>query len=457
VDRSRRAVGRPSIGQRVRNARVVAGLPASISSHGGADVVRLDIGPFPVAQVREVELARRVLDEREAGIAERGRFYDDIARVIGRSSLVTCGGPQHRRLRRALAPAFRPDQVASYASTMVAAAERLGGSWHDGQAVDLGAAFTGLTLEIAARALFGFERADQVNDFVTVLGEGTRVFYRLLLPRRLSDALWRNRWSPANRRLFAAQSRIDALVRHIIDERRDDPDRDRVHPGTRRAPNLLDVLLATTDEQGAGLSPEEIRDQVVTFLFAGHETTAQALTWLFVQLALEPDVVARLEEELARVIGGRRPGVEDLPELVYLKAVVRETLRLYPPAWFLSRSALGELDLGGCPVPRETLVVVSPYALHRDERYWPDPLRFDPDRFLTPVPTLPSAYLPFGHGRRNCIGSNFALNELVLVLATIARQWRVEVIEAGRVRPRASVTLRPRRTVRAVVHRRAAS
>jgi len=447
----------PGIWSKVANLRALADLPSTFArlQGTGAGTVRADVGPYPVAFVSRPESVRALLDGDVPGIAERGRFFEEISRVLGPSSLVTCAGEEHRRLRRLLAPAFRPEQVAAYAETMVAATLDAQRRWSDGAEIVLGKEMAHLTLDVAARALLGLDAAEELDAFTTVLEAGTSVFYRLFVPRRLSNWLWSTRLSSANRRLVAAQARVDAFVAALLDER-------AAGPGASaegRPANLLDVLLAPGGDGQVPLGPDEIRDQVVTFLFAGHETTAQALTWAFVQLCLHPAVEEELVRELDEVLGPRLPTRQDLVGLRYTRAVVRETLRLFPPAWFSSREAVAPTELDGCPVGRGTLVVASALALQRDPCYWHEPERFDPARWLGErAPAgADAAYLPFGHGRRNCIGSHFATTELVLVLAATLRCWTVRVHEPERVLPRATVTLRPRRPVRATVVRRPAS
>jgi len=428
--------------------RLLTGLPAAVDrlqARGGATPVEL--GTCPVVYVAEPELARAVLDARADGIAERGRFYRDVARVIGHASLVTAEGDLHHRLRRAVAPAFRPEAIAAYGNTTVERLLALSASWAEGAEVAVGPEMARLALDIAARSLFGTDLGEELDDFSTVLASGTRIFYREALPPRMAEVLWSARWSPANRRLAASRERIEALVDRLVAARR--------RSGPRRGPpaNLLDALLASRDVGGRPLTHDEIRDQVVTFLFAGHETTAQALTWSLVLLARHPEAEDRLVAELRATIGCRPPEPADLPELVFTRAVVRETLRLYPPAWFLAREASVPTRLAGCPVPVGAMVMVSPLGLQRDPAHWDRPGVFDPGRWLG-TEEIAAAYLPFGHGRRNCVGSAFALAELPLVLAALLGEWRVEVRRPELVAARPSVTLRPAGRVVATVHRR---
>ncbi|MHB1498570.1 MAG: cytochrome P450 [Acidimicrobiales bacterium] len=446
--------------RRIANLWALVDLPGALGRlQAGGRSARMDIGPYPVAYTGRPATVRALLDGRLEGMAERGRFYEDISRVIGRSSLVTCEGEKHRRLRRAVAPAFRREQVAAYGDLMVERASAMAAKWADGDRVALDKEMAALTLDIAARSLFGVDIAGELSEFSTILETGARIFYRLVLPRGLSDALWRNPYSPANQRLAAAQKRVDSFVSQLIAERRAQPHQ----PDGGPAPNLLDFLLAARDEDGAPLSDEEVRDQVVTFLFAGHETTAQALTWAFVLLSTHPEAERRLAEESRSLLGrserdGRAESLagKDLADLPWARAVTSETLRLYPPAWFLSREAATDTEVDGCPVAAGTLFLTSPLAVQRDPMYWERPLEFDPSRWLTQeVGAGPTeAYFPFGHGRRNCIGSSFALTEVPLVLATVLGQWMIDVAGAGTLKMRPTVTLRPRGHVYARVTRR---
>ena len=399
-------------------------------SASGEAVRRVDVGPYPVVLVNDPDAAAAVLEGRADGVCERGRFYDEISRVIGRTSLVTASGAQHRRVRRLVEPAFRPAALRGYAEAMVDVAEETARAWRPGQRLRLDAAMQELTLAVAARTFLGEQLPGSLDDVATVMRAGTKLFYRLLLPARVSDALWRIRWLPANRRLAAAQQRVDATLADVVARRRQD--------GGCGA--LIDVLLAQD------LTEEELRDQLVTFVFAGHETTAQALTWAFALLAVHPDVRARLREELAERLGDRAATADDVARLPYTRAVFREALRLYPPAWFLSREATRDTVLAGCPVPRRALILVSPLALHRDRRIWRDPRVFRPERWLDGEPDgrERAAYLPFGRGTRSCIGSSFATTEGVLVLSVLAR-WDMRLL--SRVRPRGTTTLRPARAM----------
>lgn len=244
--------------------------------------------------------------------------------------------------------------------------------------------------------------------------------------------------TPRNRRINAAIHTLDAIVQGLIQERR--------QRAIERGDVLSLLLLARDEETGQGMSDQQVRDEVMTLLFAGHETTSNLLAWTWFLLATHPEVEQRLQAELDAVLGGRLPTVEDLAHLPYGHRVLEETLRLYPPAWSLARKALVDDKVGGYVLPASTIILMSPYVTHRHPAFWEEPERFDPDRF-TPerVAVRPRyAYFPFGGGPRQCIGNTFALMEAHLILATVAQRYRLRLVPDHPVEPQALLTLRPR-------------
>jgi cytochrome P450 len=254
---------------------------------------------------------------------------------------------------------------------------------------------------------------------------------------------------PALRRTRTARARLDRIIYGMIAERRRSPlDRG----------DLLSMLLLAQDEEagGEGMTDEQVRDEAMTIFLAGHETTANALAWTWHLLGRAPDVERRLHEEIDRVLGGRLPTIDDVLLLPFAERIVTESMRLYPPAWILGRRAIEECTLGGYTVPPRALVLMSPYVIQRDARWYADPDRFDPDRwspeFKASLP--PFAYFPFGGGSRRCIGESFAWVELVLVLGTIAQTWRLVPVPGHAVVPQPVVTLRTRHGVKVTTERR---
>jgi cytochrome P450 len=305
-------------------------------------------------------------------------------------------------------------------------------SWTDGEIVDLHDEMTALTLRIVARTLFDTDVTSRIEE-VARIGTWIQDFYylrfaslRFLIPTWLP--------TPGNRRLASATRRLDEVVYGMIRERR---------PGEDRG-DLLSMLLLARDEHGAGMSERQIRDEVMTLLLAGHETTALALSWAFLLLDRNRKARDRLEAELTAVLGDRPASPADVLALPYSQAVVNETLRLYPPAYVTGREAVRDTTIGGIPIPKRHIVLISMYTTHRDPRFFPEPDAFRPERWLDGLDKrLPrGAFIPFGMGSRKCIGASFAMMEATLLLATIARRWRFE-LAPGEIRTQPSITLRP--------------
>jgi cytochrome P450 len=409
--------------------------------HG--DVVFLRFGPFRYVLLNDADALYHVLVDNARSYT-KSRTYKAFEPVLG-SGLLTSEGDLWRRQRRLVQPAFHRDRLAGFAEAMVACTERLVAEWAPGARVDVNAALYGLTLRIVARALFSVDLAVDA-EFGRALREAIQFIdatARSLLP----TPPWVP--TPRNRRFLAARAVLDRVVETIMAEH-------RRRPPAR--PDVLSLLLAARDEEtGAPMAAERVRDEVMTLLLAGHETTANALTWAFVLLARHPEVEGRLLDELRAVLGGRAPGLADVPLLGYTTAVLQETMRQYPPAWKIEREACVDDVVAGYRVPAGTIVGVTTHTLHRNPRYWPDPERFDPERFLGErTGDRPRcAYLPFGAGPRLCIGAGFAQMEMTLVLAIIAQRYRL-VIGPEPVPMEPAVTLHPRGAVIAELRPRAA-
>jgi len=375
----------------------------------------------------------------------KGRGLQRSKRLLG-EGLLTSEDPMHLRQRRLMQPAFHRERIAGYGETMVAHADRMRQEWRDGAPLDISQEMMRLTLSIAGKTLFGVDVEQQAADVGSALTAVMESFWTTMLP--FADVLERLP-VPQLRRAKAARARLDAIIYGMIAERR---------AGTRdgstgRRGDLLAMLLEARDEEGpstgGGMTDQQVRDEAMTIFLAGHETTANALTWTWYLVSQAPAVEARLFEEVDRVLGGRLPAVPDIGALSYVEKVVTESMRLYPPAWIIGRRALHDYPIGGYVAPARSIMVMSPYVLQRDARYFPEPERFDPDRwtpeFRTALP--PFAYFPFGGGPRRCIGDSFAWMELVLVVATIAQQWQLRLVPGHRVEPQPLVTLRTKHGV----------
>lgn len=408
-------------------------------------LVRIRMGPRPVIVVCDPELTDRML--REDQVYDKGGPLFEKARESMGNGLVTCPHADHRRQRRLCQPAFHPARLDGYAQVMAEQLGRLAAGWRTGEPVEVMAALYGLTGRIAVQTMFGADLApdvqDQSLDDLRTIVAGT--YRRMLAPG------WVNRLpTPSNRRYDRARTRLRASIGRIAADRRKRRDADQ-------GSDLLGALLSARDvapdadatRSPAGLTESEVVDQVLTFFMAGTETTASALAWSLHLIAGHTEVEARLHRELDGVLGGRVPVVEDVPELRYTAKVITETLRLYPPGWFFTRSTAVDCELGGEQLPAGTTVAYSPYLIHRLPALYPDPARFDPDRWYGPGgglarPAARGAFIPFAAGRRKCIGEDFAFAEAVLALATLARRWVLRPAPGAHVRPRVGATMAPR-------------
>jgi cytochrome P450 len=407
-------------------------------THG--DFVPIRFGPFRAHVAYGPAEIDEVLTDRAADF--RKSFGTRMLIPLLGNGLLTAEGDEWLRHRRLTSGAFHREQVAGYGRAMARYAEDAVESWRDGESVDLHEAMTALTLRIVARTLFDTDVTPRIQE-VARLGTEIQDFYygrfaslRFLIPTWLP--------TPGNRRLAQAIRRLDEVVYAIIRERR---------PGEDRG-DLLSMLLLARDERGTGLFERQVRDEVMTLLLAGHETTALALTWAFTLLDRHPEARAHLQAELDHVLGDRPATPEDVPALPYTQAVINETLRLYPPAYVTGREAVRDTTIGGVPIPRRHIILISMYATHRDPRFFPEPDLFRPERWLDGLEKrLPrGAFIPFGMGSRKCVGSAFAMMEATLLLATIARRWRFELVPAE-VPTHPSITLRPATAVPALMER----
>jgi cytochrome P450 len=381
--------------------------------------------------------------------------YRPLRALVG-NGLLTSEGEQWRRHRRLVQPVFSRREVTRFGPAMTTVARRLAARWGrlaDGSVINAAAEMSALALEIAGRALFG---ADLTGD-ATVLGRAMTVGQRAAMMTTLLPIGWGPRSTrivkTVTSRLGGVPGGVDGLAGRLIAARR--ARTGPVHP----APDLLDVLLGARDEQGAPLTDAEIGDQVATFLMAGHETSANTLAWTLALLSAYPAARRRVEAELDEMLGGRDPVAGDVARLPWTRAVISEALRLYPPAWTIERDALAADNVAGVEVPAGSLVAISPYLVHRHPAFWADPAGFDPARFLPggdgdPATRHRYAFIPFGGGRRACVGASFAELETTLVLATIAQRFRLDLTPRGMPAPVAQVTLRPGRNLPMTLRRR---
>jgi cytochrome P450 len=370
--------------------------------------------------------------------AVKSRGLRRMRRLLG-EGLLTSDEPLHLRQRRLVQPAFHRDRVAGYAATMIALARAAADRLEDGATVAVDAQMNRLALRIAAATLFSADVDDDADAIGTAVTAAMDAFPASLGP--LAELLDHVPFHPATRRFGAARARLDAVVYRLIETRR--------REGTDRG-DLLSMLLSARDETGAPMPAQLVRDEALTLLLAGHETTANALTWTWDALARNPAAEARLHAELDAVLGDRDPVPADVTRLPFARDVVAESMRLRPPAWILGRRVIRPLRLGGWDVPAGSVLLAAQIVTHRNPRYWKEPDAFRPERWSNgETAALPrGAYFPFGGGTRICIGESFAWTEAVLVLATLARRVRFAALDPSPVPLDPLVTLRPGRPVR---------
>jgi cytochrome P450 len=354
--------------------------------------------------------------------------------------LLTSEGDLHRRQRRLVQPVLHPNRVATYADVMVRFAAETSAGWRDGQEFDLHEQMMKLTLRIVAKTLFDADVAAEVDAIGHAMDVSVGMFARAMSP-----------WGPvlnflplpSNFRFRREWGRLMALIDRFVQERRNND---------TGGDDLLSRLLRATDAEtdGGAMTDRQLRDEAITLFTAGHETTANALTFTFYLLSQHPEVSQTLCEELKRVLNGCPPTVADVENLSYTRMVLSEAMRLYPPAWALGRESVAPCTIGGYSVPAGSVVLLSEWVTHRDPRWWPEPLRFDPLRFIPEnrADRPRWAYFPFGGGSRQCIGESFAWMEAILVLATLAQRWRMEYLGDGPPRLRPLITLRPAHAIR---------
>ncbi|MDE3104056.1 MAG: cytochrome P450 [Acidobacteriota bacterium] len=411
----------------------------------------------PIVFVNEPRMIQQILIQ-DAHRYVKERTVRRMKILLG-EGLITSDEPIHMRQRRIAAPAFHRQRIAAYGDQIVAIAAAQREHLRDGEVIDIAAATMQLSLEIVARTLFATEVTDdirRINDEVNTIME----LYNFIVafPR---IELFLNWPIPGLVRFRRAKARLDAVVNRLIHQRREE-----VAQGLPDRGDLLSMLLRSVDDEAdadgrhTGMSDEQLRDEVLTIFLAGYETVANGLAWTWYLLSQNPEVEARLHEEVDRVLGtgdtARLPTLADYASLRYTEQVFAEAMRLYPPAWAMGRMAIEDTTLGEYDVPRGAHVFFSQYILSRDPEYFPDPLRFDPERFTPEAKAARPrfAYFPFGGGSRQCIGEAFAWMEGVFSIATMAQQWRMVYTGTEPPVPQAKITLRPRDPLRMRLVRR---
>jgi cytochrome P450 len=399
------------------------------------DIAMFRVGPFTAYQFTHPDHIYEVLLS-QADQLQKARIYKrGLSEYLGNGLLIS-DGSFWKRQRKLAQPAFHMKRINTYADVMVQYTQELLKTWRPGQVLNLSDEMMHVTLRIVAKTLFDTDitgSSDKVAEALEVMLHSVTEYSRSII--KIPE------WipTPARRRKRWSIETMDAIIMQIIQARR---------ASGEDSGDLLSMLMQARDDEGAPMSDRQLHDEALTIVLAGHETTANALTWTLYLLSQNPDIEAKLYEEVSSVLGDRTATLADVERLVYTEQVVKEGMRLYPPAWSLGRQINkgAKVEIGGYVIPERTSLIVASYVTHRDPRWFPDPERFDPERFTSEnEKALPRyAYFPFGGGPRICIGNSFAMMEAKLILATIVQKHRLTLVPGHPVVPEPLITLRPK-------------
>jgi len=375
---------------------------------------------------------------REVLVVQNDNFIKE--RTVRRTKMllgegmITAEGAQHRSQRQVAQPAFHRQRIPEYADMIVQEGVRMRDRWRDGEQRDIARDMMHLTLNVVAGTLFATDLRNEVDELADAINRIMGLYNFLVM---LPAAEWLVHVRPPGLAAFVrARKRIDAVVYRMIEAHR---------KAGHNGGSLLDLMLAASPDHSAA-SEQSLRDQVITIFLAGYETVANALAWTWYLLSQNPECERRFHDEIDRELQGRPPAFDDVPRLRYTEMVLAESMRLYPPAWAMGRYARNDFRLGEFFLPAKTTVLISQFITHRDERFFPDPLRFNPERFTAEAKARRTkfTYFPFGAGFRQCIGESFAWMEGVLLLATLGQRWKLKLVSGHHVEPEPLITLRPK-------------
>jgi cytochrome P450 len=415
------------------------------------DVVHFRVRGRPFYVFAHPDAVRDVLVTHDAKFI-KGPALRNAKTTLG-EGLLTSEGDFHRRQRRLTQPAFHPNRVAGYAGPMTQYAQEQADAWRDGTVVNVHEEMMQVTLRVVAKTLFDADVREEVDEIGRAMDIAVNMFTRAMSP---FGPILNRLPLPSNFRFKRAYARLLATIDRFIAER---------HASGVDRGDLLSMLIRTHEDEyvpgdDMAMSDKQLRDECMTLFTAGHETTANALTFALHLLAHHPDVQRKLHEEIDRVLAGDRlPTREDVDRLSFTHNVIAESMRLYPAAWAIGRESKEAVEIGGYVMPAGAVVLLAPWVMHRDPRFWPDPEQFNPDRWSSESERdRPRwSYFPFGGGSRSCIGEAFAWMEAVLVLATIARHWQVEAASPRHPPLQPTITLRPKHGLAVRVTRRSSS
>ena len=431
----------PLVGNTFEFMRDKLGFTERVASHGPVSTLRLFGRTFYL--ITSPELVQETLVRRSASL-QKDIFFEHLRR-IGGNGLGTSEGPLWRRQRKLVARAFTPARLGNYADQTVDSAIQATNQWVKGDSLELLSSLSKLTLDLTGRTLFGSDLCEDAVQVGVSMAAIDR-YYQQIMASPFSLPAW---WpSPQNVAFVRAIQRVDTVIEKMIVSRRAE--------GIDRG-DFLGALLHAKDENGQCMSTKQIRDECMTVFIAGHDTSALALTYTLYLLSRHPKIKRRVRQEIATQVGVRRPTADDVQSLVYTKQVLKEAMRLYPPAWGLLRQSIEDLHVGGYHIPKGSTLMFSQWIEHRNPTYFPDPLRFDPDRWsVERAKNIHKfAYFPFGAGPRVCIGSHFSMMSLSLVIATLLQRCEFTFAEGADLQTRATISLRPANRLQVRVQRRA--
>lgn len=409
------------------------------------DLTSFRMGKQQAFFINHPDMIRDVLVTNHAKF-EKGRALKQAKTLLG-EGLLTNEGAFHLRQRRMIQPAFHRQRINNYAVSMIEFAEKMANEWQDGEELDVSQEMMRLTLQIVGKTLFSANVADEADEVGKAMTDLVELFDYLLLP---FAQLLAKLPLPHSNRFRKAKSTLDTVIYDIINERR--------KSGEDKGDLLSMLLLAQDEDDGGQMTDEQVRDECLTLFLAGHETTANALTWTWYLLSKHPEIQAKFHEEIDDVLGNRPPTPEDYQKLKFTEAILAESMRLFPPAWGNGRLVMQKHEIAGYKIPEKSLILMSMYVLHRDERFWEDAESFKPERFL-PENAIKEAgnkfiYFPFGGGVRRCIGEQFAWMEGVLLLATLGKKWKLKLNPEQKIVPQPMITLRSKYGMKMKIEKR---
>ncbi len=408
------------------------------------DITHFKLFNVPAYFLNHPDLIRDVLITNNAKF-EKGRALKRAKGLLG-EGLLTSEGEKHLKQRRMIQPAFHRRRIAEYAKSMVEYATKMRDEWQDGEVRDIDKEMMKLTLQIVGKTLFSANVDDKTDEVSRAMTSLIEMFNFLVVP--FSEILEKLP-IPHAKRYKTARETLDRVIYQIINERRKE--------GIDKGDLLSMLLMAQDEEDGEAMSDEQVRDEALTLFLAGHETTANAMTWTFYLLSQNPEKAAKLHTELDEILNGKTPSMEDVPELKYTESVFAESMRLFPPAWAIGRLSTAEHEFGEYEIPKDALVILSPYITQRDERFWEDPNQFIPERWEKQ--SLKEAgnkliYFPFSKGVRSCIGESFAWMEGILLVATLADKWKLTLMPEQKIGLNPLMTLRPKFGMKMMIGKR---